>query len=188
MAWPMGLLGAAAVIPATDSDYLLQETLVTSNTGSVVFSNLADYATAGYKNLQVRVVGRSTRADTDSILGIQFNGATSGYYAEWFIGTGSAPTAGVGNSQPSIWLYSALPGATITANVFGSAIIDIIEPFNTSKNTTVREIGGMSSSTFSRSFMASGLWTSTAAVTSITMVDAFGSLVPGSRVSLYGSK
>jgi hypothetical protein len=80
---------------------------------------------------------------------------------------------------------STFVGNSNTANIFGSAVIDILDPFSTTKNTTTRSLGGHNSST-ARLYLGSGAYYSTAAVTSITVGPNSGSILAGSRFSLYG--
>jgi hypothetical protein len=86
-----------------------------------------------------------------------------------------------------IIVFCGLPAATATAGAFGADIIDILDPFKTTKNTTTRALVGQSGS-FSRVALESGLWINTAAVTSISLVDVFGNFVQNSRFSLYGMR
>jgi hypothetical protein len=81
----------------------------------------------------------------------------------------------------------SVAGATQTAGSFGGAVVDILDPFNTLKYTTVRFLDGQTGS-FRRVSLNSGLWKNTDSITSITVVDLYGSFVSGSRISLYGLK
>jgi hypothetical protein len=62
-------------------------------------------------------------------------------------------------------------------------IMDIFEPFNTNKNTSVRTMTGVNGFGIA---LLSGLWLNTAALTTITFDGNVGSFVQGSRFSLYG--
>jgi hypothetical protein len=76
-------------------------------------------------------------------------------------------------------------GNSNTANIFGAAVVDILDPFSTTKNTTVRTLLGQTSST-NRVALSSGAFYSTAAITSVTLFPETESILAGSRFSLYG--
>jgi hypothetical protein len=168
-------------------DYeLIESVFVASNSVAVTFNNLNRYATQ-YKHLQVRLVGRSAEATTGIYdLLIRFNGDTgSNYSGHNLRGTGSAAQSNALINFTYILNESTFPGNSNTANIFGSAVIDILDPFSTTKNTTTRSLGGHNSSE-SRLYLGSGAYYSTAAVNSITVGPTTGSVVAGSRFSLYG--
>jgi hypothetical protein len=170
----------------TGSYDLLATEILTSATSSVTFSSLGDYAT-DYQHLQIRAVVNSDRSGQalDS-LGMTFNGDTGSNYAFHQIdGTGSSVRSDAGTSTTNIYAAN-LPGGTQTSTIFAGAVIDILDPFETTKNTTVRALGGLAGST-SRVQLCSGLYNSTNAVTQFTFNSRNGAnLLTGSRFSLYG--
>jgi hypothetical protein len=153
---------------------------------SVTFSNLAQYS--DYQHLQIRMLARSSRADTDSQIGLTFNDATSTYYVHQLIGTGSSVVSQSQTGVPYINAYSVPPGSTATSGAFGAAVIDLLDPFEVNKNKVIRELGGVNTASFSRVFLNSGAWFTSTAVTTIKLQDLYGSFVSGSRFSLYGIK
>ena len=70
-------------------------------------------------------------------------------------------------------------------NQYSPVILDILDPFVSSKNTTIRSLAGKAQ-TNPLIHMESGFWMNTAAVTSITIDGDYSSFVAGSRFSLYG--
>lgn len=170
------------------SEYLIETILLGSTTPSVTFSNLGQYAGV-YRHLKIVATVRSTRGDTDSYLYLQFNGDTGSSYNSHYIrgtGSGSATTGNLSVAYPNgIIDLAAVPAATAPTNSFGACVIDILDPFNTAKNTTTRSLGGQAAP-YSRVALTSGLWRNTAAVTSITLDDVFADFTAGSRFSLYG--
>ena len=173
------------------SDYDLLETeILTGSQASVTFSSLNSTYGADYQHLQIRITARSTRSDTDSLFYMQFNGDTGSNYSMHNLrGTGSnVDSDWVSQYYPSgIIIYTGLPGATQTAGSFGANVIDILDPFNSSKNTTTRNLNGQVGS-FNRISLESGAWLNTNSLTSITFDDVFGSFAQHSRFSLYGLK
>lgn len=182
------LAGNSVFDPTPPSAYdWLQTEMLTDTQASVTFSNLNTAYSADYQHLQIRMTGRSTRPDTDSIFDMFFNSdnTLSNYRSHYIRGNGSVVESGdLGNTGR---FYGGLVGASISpSTVFGANVIDILDPFETTKNTTSRSLGG--STGFNRIFLQSHLWMNTAAVTTITFDDTFGSFVAGTSFSLYGLK
>jgi hypothetical protein len=184
---PFGVLSAAAFAPF-DSDYeLIQSTILTSNQASVTFSNLGDYSST-YKHLQVRVVGKTDRtaADTDFFI-LRLNGDTgSNYSAHQLQGASGSVTSTAGVSQTSIGI-SRMAGND-NASIFGAAVIDLLDVYSTTKNKTIRNLGGVVSGG-SFILLQSGARLNTASITSLSLGVGFGTnILSGSRFSLYGIK
>jgi hypothetical protein len=187
---PLGILAASGVEAAVAGSYdLLATEVLTSSTATVTFSSLGSYST-DYQHLQFKISARSTRNETDSLFYMQFNGDTNSNYSMHNLrGTGSnVDSSWVSQYYPyGIIIYTGLSGATQTAGSFGANVIDILDPFNSSKNTTTRILNGQAGS-FNRIALESGAWLNTNSLTSITFDDVFGSFAQYSRFSLYGLK
>ena len=181
---------ASGAGPLVASDFdLLQTEILTGSTASVTFSSLGDYAST-YQHLQIRAVLRSTHGDTDSLAYLQINGDTGANYSSHMIrGTGSTVTPNdTGSGRPNgLLIYNGLPAASGVAGNFGANVIDILDPFNSTKYTTIRTLAGQAGS-FSRIALESASWRNTASVTSLTFDDIFGNFAQYSRFSLYGLK
>jgi hypothetical protein len=169
-----------------DSDYeLITTTVLTTDTASVTFSNLGDYSST-YKHLQVRYAARSARAVSATTTVMRFNSDTgSNYRSHNLFGNGSSV---ISDTTSATYMLAGITfGASATANAFNGAVVDILDPYSSSKNTTIRTLAGISSSfvTFTSAF-----WNNTASITSITLLDESlsSNLVTGSRFSLYGIK
>ena len=185
------LAGNDPYIPVFESDYLLAETVLTSSTSSVVFSGLDAYAAQGYRHLQFRVVTRSNRGDTDTVLAMRFNGDTGAthlghnlYGNGTSVGSAYFSTA----SASGIYMPYSSTAATAPSGAFGGMIIDVPNAFSTNKNKTIKALIGQPNPTYNRLSIHSGVWLNTAAVTSVGFYDLFSTLIAGSRFSLYGSK
>ena len=184
--FPLGILSAAGV-SVFEYDYeLFSTTILGTTTADVVF----DVSSLGstYKHLQIRMVVRGSGATSEvRDLFIRLNGSTTNYSAHGIRGTGSAVGSYATTGFTSINKEKVFVGNSNTANIFGAAIVDILDPFSTTKNTTVRTVTGFTAAS-SRVGLSSGAFYSTAAITSITLFPEAESILAGSRFSLYGIK
>jgi len=169
--------------PALPSDYdLLETTILGSDTSSVDFTGLGSYS--NYKHLQIRVAARTDRATNFDFMEINFNGETAGanYYYHNLYGNGSSVVSGGAADSYEVGIIGAANSGT---DIFGAAVIDILDFASTSKNTTVRSLSGVTG-TSNYVQLGSVLWDSTSALTSITLDKIGSNFVTGSRFSLYG--
>lgn len=184
---PLGILASSGA--GIVGDFVLLDTRVlSSNQATVVFSNLGQYA-GSYRHLQIRYSARSTGAGTDSAFYVQFNADTSASYSNRYItGTGGVVVSGASTSSypNGIAVSFGMTASGSAANNFGAGVLDILDAFSTSKNTTLRALAG--STDLNRIALASGAWFNTNAISSITIDDIFGNIVQNSRFSLYGVK
>jgi len=164
------------------ADYELISTSVVSGSSvaSVTFSGLGTSA-AAYKHLQLRVA--ATPVATGVTMWVQFNGdAASNYNHHFLVGQGGTAYSGNGATANGT-LIGGIAGWT---NSYAMAsIMDILDFSNTSKNKTTRALSGQASGEVE---LCSGLWRSTAAVTSATVYFGGTNIAVGSRLSLYGLK
>jgi hypothetical protein len=179
LGFPLGILSAAgAAVVDTGAYELISSTILGGTAASVTFSSLGDYSST-YKHLQLRVV----YADSSSSSTLRFNADTgSNYSMHQLYGDGSSVGSNGNSSQTSIFL----PLTTNLSNQYGAYITDILDFGSTTKNKTIKSLGGYAS-TGPYIMIRSGAYLSTSAVTSITITGA-GGLLAGSRFSLYGIK
>ena len=177
---PLGVLAAsgAGVLPT----YELISTTTLSSAASFVTFNVSSFASI-YKHLQIRAVARSTRADVDSAIGVQFNTTTSGYFFHELQGNGSTVSSSGSTSQTSMRL-GFTTGNTSAANAFGAMVLDILDPYSTTKNKTFRALTG--GTDLNRIRLTSGSLALTNSVTEIKLNDNFANFAIGSRFSIYG--
>jgi hypothetical protein len=178
------LAGNDAFFPEFESDDFLEEVVLTSSSSSVTFSGLGAYA-ADYKHLQIRAVARMSFANAERSLVLRFNSDTSSNYNNHGLYSSGSSVASYYFADTYIGVGS-FSAANATAGSFGAGVIDVLDAYATSKNTTIRTFTG--AATTPQISLRSGLWRNTAALTSITLLDPTSDLVAGSRFSLYGSK
>jgi hypothetical protein len=142
-----------------------------------------------FDHLQIRVFGR----------GLMAGNAQSNLYTNWYQGT-SAPSTysshriqadgssvvSAGNTGiPYVFGGTIFPASTAAANIFGGAIIDILDYTNTTKFKTVRIMGGNDRNGSGTIVIASGL-IQTLNPINFGYVDTEGTFAQGTRVDLYG--
>jgi hypothetical protein len=187
---PFGVLSAAAFAPVALSDYeLIASEILTANQASITFGNLGDYSST-YKHLQVRITGRltSNQSGGGGFSRLRFNGDSStSYRAHNLYGDGSSVTSNASAAAGEIGL-NRLPDSAATASAFGAIVIDILDAYSTSKNTTTRQMAGYANNT-PYIWFSSGAYFKTDALTSIFLEPGVGgNYATGSRFSLYGIK
>lgn len=182
---PFGLGFFATVgAGASLSDYEWIETATPSG-GSTTFNNI-DQLT-NYKHLQLRCLIRDTVAQTGNAnIILRFNNDSGSNYAYHDLnGIGSTVSSNSSTTAASIQFAECLPtGNSTPSTAFGVLIIDILDFSSTSKNKTVRGLGGAYNSEADNTY-TSGVWRSNNAVTSITLSPS-NNYANNSRIALYG--
>lgn len=157
--------------------------LGTGSSGTITFSSIP----STYKHLQVRLFPKDTGAANPGI-NLSFNSDTGNNYARHrIIGNGSAALAAGESSTSSIRLLgnAGLSPATSTYSPF---VIIISDYASTDKFKTIRSFSGQDSGNAGGVEYASGLWSSTSAISTVTLTLTSGSYTTGTRVALYGIK
>ena len=186
LGFPLGILSAAGAGGAAGDYELIESSILeAASTSSVTFSSLGTYAST-YKHLQVRftaqTVGTSTTA---TAVNVRLNGDTAANYTYHVMqGQGSSVASTNQVGVTSMVLQNSLPRTSET-NKFGAGVIDFLDAFSSTKNTTLRSLHGSDPSGEKSIGLSSGLWLNTASITSIDISFDFGA---GTRVSLYGLK
>jgi len=166
-----------AVIEAIATTYL------EADAASVTFSSLGSY-----EHLQIRLSWRTTRASALERCLMQFNGDTGTNYSQHRM-HGSGTTEGSSGNISQTGVFAAYWGPTSVddATMYGSAVCDILDYRNGSKNTTTMASGGTAGMGTPYVTFQSGLWDNVAAVTSIVLLPGSGSdFTRGSEFTLYG--
>jgi hypothetical protein len=181
----LGVVQAQAAGDVSLGSYdLLATEILTSSAASVTFSSLGDYA-ADYQHLQIRYNARLNPATGNALtFYMQYNGDTgSNYNGHALRGNGSTVTSSSVASAATVDIATA----TGASGNFGAGVIDILDPFETSKFTTARSLSGSTGG--NQIELRSHLYRNTNSITSIT-VGGFGSeqFTSLSRFSLYGIK
>jgi hypothetical protein len=188
---PIGIF-ASSGSRATGAFDLLESTVLTGSQAAVEFTNLTSKYAATYQHLQIRATVRDSNAGNLQLgTFMQFNGVTTNSYAwHWLYGTGSGSPASQGFPNTNRILVGIEPTNGTTANAFGTHVLDILDPFETTKNKTTRSLSGNANAGGNFILLSSGVFLSTNSITSIKLFPEGGSdsFVQFSRFSLYGIK
>ena len=158
---------------------------------TVTFSSIP----STYKHLQLRMLVRTNRNSTDGdYILMTFNGDTGANYVYDHIlrGNGSTVTSYTDGLSATAIIIDRFTSLNAPANMFGVAVIDILDYQNTNKNKTTRGLVGndTNSSSYNSSIsFESGLWMNTSAINSINLFAASNTnYATGTSIALYGIK
>jgi hypothetical protein len=156
--------------------------LGTGSSGVITFSSIPQTFT----HLQLRMFARMDGAVVSFPSALRFNGdATSIYSIANIDGDGSTATSG-GQTSVSLLYPGISAGGSAAANIYGASILDILDYTNTNKNKSTRCITGVDRNGAGNASVTIGLWSSTAAITSLSFLAPFGNWTALTRVDLYG--
>lgn len=170
-----------------DTSYESIATVIVGSGGSstITFSSIP----STYKHLQIRIMSRDARSASLNNLQLQLNGDTgTNYTYHSLIADGSSLTADSGTgANGTDYIYE--PSASATASIFGISIFNILDYASTTKNKSIRMIGGFDANGSGRLNFTSSLWVNTSAVTSLTFRNSGNNnFVEYSSFALYGIK
>jgi hypothetical protein len=177
--WGWSEMDSIATISASGSD----------GGGGHLFSNIPQT----YQHLRLHVVIRSGRSAATDFLFMRLNGDSGSTYA-WHGLSGNGSAASSVSNATGVTTYMAfagldnIPAASAPSSVFAGFIIDILDYASTSKTTTVRVMGGFDTNASGLVCLGSGLWTSTASVSSVAIGSGVQVPTAGTRYALYGIK
>lgn len=183
---------SAVVIPPNSYESIQTVTL-TGNQSTVTFSSIP----STYKHLQVRAIGRTTRTNYSvEQVYMRFNSDTGNNYSTHVLGGDGGSAYAYTGSFPNSWVYTGQIATDIAGtNAFGGFVTDILDYTNTNKYKTTRAVSAVepnasySGTVYGAVNLASGLWMSTSAITSITFsTEVSGNFKQYSQFALYGIK
>ena len=163
-------------------------TFGTGSSNQVTFDNINQ----SFTHLQIRSFTRSTSTNTGAFTFMFMNGIYQSPFNQYswhkFYGDGSNTySQGYADVGRIEYAYPYAANASMSSNIFGATILDILDYTNTTKNKTIRAISGTdSNSTSGSTHLISGQWKSTNAITRLDFLDAYGNWAIGTRFDLYG--
>jgi len=160
----------------------IEEVTLSSSQASVTLGN-GGTIPQGYKTLKLIVSARSDASAVGVNMQLRPNGSTANLSDRYLDGNGA--TAASGSEATVLWCGNAT-AATATANTFANDEITIPNyAGSTNKPVSIDSVTENNATTAYQDLIA-GLWSNTAAITSLTVVSASGSFVSGSTFTLYG--
>lgn len=173
-----------SITPTVPTSYESIATVTaTGSQSTLTFSSIP----GTYKHLQIRGIAND---GSDNGIVLRFNSDTGANYTQHRLsgnGTSASAAGSTGNSSAANIGWAS--GAT---NVYGASIIDIIDYASTSKYKTVRTFMGVDANASGGNtgavYLSSNLWLSTAAVTSVSIIDPVLNFTAGTTFALYGVK
>jgi hypothetical protein len=169
------------------ANYVLLEKITVGAAGasSVTFSSIPQ---TGYTDLIIKTSARGTQAAASHALTLRFNGSTTSYSGRELVGDGSAVSSGTRGVFGSAMYIGNIDGNSATSSTFSNTEICI--PNYTSSNFKSVSVDGVSENNATEAYTTflAGLWSDTAAITSIDLVPfaSHGTLMPNSTFYLYG--
>ena len=178
------LAGVDSGAVPTSFESIATTTVGAGGTGTVTFSSIPQT----YKHLQLRVSGRTNRANNDDQIKVQLNSdGGSNYTRHTVYGDGGSVNA-IGQSAGTPKGIIAT-GAASVSNLFGSAVLDILDYTDTNKYKTMRCLTGVDWNGGGYILLDSSLWLSTSAITAIVLTPSNGTAISQySSFALYGIK
>jgi hypothetical protein len=177
--------GAIGISAALDNNYMepIASTLVgAGGVNQITFNDIPQT----YKHLQIRLMA-TTASSGQHNCEVRVNGDIgSNYSTHQMQGNGSSPLA-AGQVSTNRFTFAGIMNPT-TGFPF-AAVIDFVDYSNTNKFKTMRSINGSDNNaadTQARVGLGSGLWMSTNAITTISLIG--GDYGQYTRASLYGIK
>ena len=169
------------------STYVQIESITVGSGGGypIVFSSIPNK----YTDLVVKLSLRTTSGLATEQLYMTFNGSTSGYSCKQIYGDGSSATsASLSNSGAAISIIN-INTSSHTANTFASTDIYIPNYLSSEYKSISAESVTENNGTNALAGLTAGLWSNTAAITSISFGNQDGSnFVQYSTATLYGIK
>jgi hypothetical protein len=134
-----------------------------------------------FTDLKIVLSARHTASETSNDVLVTINSSTSNFTARRLYGNGSSAA-----SDTNARVVGMTVGASATASVFGNS--EVYFPNYTSSNykSYSADLVGENNASTAYQVLIAGLWSNTAAITSISLAPGSGSFVQYSTATLYG--
>ena len=140
----------------------------------------------GYTDLLITGSFRNSAVDTNTDSVLTFNSNTSGYSARRLAGTGSAAESSTQGATNGYYWALTGEGTTWTANTFSNGSIYIPNYTSSNNKSISTDAVAENNGTAASAQLVAGLWSNSAAITSITLTSGAGNFVQYSTATLYG--
>lgn len=162
---------------------LTYEPIATTTLGSAASSITFSSIPSTYTDL--RIVFWSSTGSTDNTVGFRFNSDTGSNYSNTTL-AGNGSSASSFRNTSTTWMQEIMGGG-LTDGMMATA--DILNYANTTTNKTAIGRPERTTSSLRSTCAVVGLWRSTAAITSVTILTGSAATLPiGSIATIYGIK
>jgi hypothetical protein len=163
---------------------LISSQILSSAAASVTFSSIP----STYTDLKlVASVRDAASTSNNGYNRLTFNGTSTGYSERFVYGNGSSAGSSTGGSSYLSLSGNSIDSAGNTANTFSSFEVYIPNYASSNYKSVSSDGVGEDNSTTAYLLLYSGLWSNTAAITSMT-ITSNGNYVTNSAFYLYGIK
>ena len=152
----------------------------TGSSGTITFSSIP----STFTHLQIRGISRNSYPSSQ--VNVRFNSDTGSNYANHMVYTEGSAIYAAQNATQTYMRFYGLAYSSLTASIMSSHVMDILDYTNTNKNKVYRTVGGYDANSSGEQGIFSGLWMSTAAVTSIDLIAVSGNWTTDTSFALYG--
>jgi len=162
--------------------------LIASSTVGVLGAANIDFTSipGTYTDLCILFSGRGVRVNAADDVKIQFNNSTTGYSDRYLLGTGSAASSG---SETLTGIYNLIiPASTTTASTFSNTMVYIPNYAGSTYKSVSIDVVTENNATAAYTNLIAGLWSNTAAITSVKITPDNANLAQYSTAYLYGVK
>ena len=134
-----------------------------------------------YTDLILKISGRVAGVTDFGSLLIALNASGTGFTNRQIVGTGSAAVSNTGTTA-----VGPVPGTLITSSTFNNVEIYIPNYAGSTNKSYSYDAVLENNATAARTILGAGLWSNTAAITSIAITSDSGNFVQYTTASLYG--
>ena len=154
---------------------------LTSSQANITFSSIPQ----DYDDLIVKLSLRTDRSGATDPIEVRPNGSTTNGSSVYLYGNGSITAS---STYASDLVIARANGNTSTSNTFGNTNIYASGYTSSSAKSFSSDMVTENNATQADQYIFAGLWSSTAAITSLVLISSFtgSNFMAGSTVSLYG--
>jgi len=184
---PLPPLGFKQFVAASTTSYESIATVTVGSGGSSSISFTSIPST--FKHLQLRGIIRSTYNDVTDMPRLTMNSdnTSANYRAHNIQANGTTVYPGDVSGDPYL-RFGRVAANSNTSGIFAPVVLDLLDYQNTSKNKVIRTLNGNETNSADGWITYfSGLWMSTAAVSTLTITTS-ANLAENSQLALYGIK
>ena len=169
---------------ANTFELIASSTVTGATAASISFSSIP----STYTDLVLKVSVRGDNNTATQQMYLTLNGTTSGYTARQVYGDGSSATsATLSNSGAAISIVNTNTSVS-TANTFSSSEIYVPNYASSNYKSVSADSVTENNATGALAGLTAGLWSNTAAITTVTLTPQSGNFVQYSSAYLYGIK